>query len=62
MKITILARWYSSTEEVIKLIGINEANGDLIEGIEDGEGLCFNKNNKILYLHPAIEKEMQEEC
>lgn len=59
MKITILARWYSSTEEAVKLIGINE-DGDLIEGIEDEEGLCFNKNNKILYLHPAVEKEMQE--
>ena len=57
MKITVLARWYSSTEGANKLIGITE-DGDLIEGLEEGEGLVFNKNNKILYLHPAVEKEL----
>ena len=57
MKITLLARWYSSQEGANKLIGITE-DGDLIEGLEEGEGLVFNKNNKILYLHPAIEEEL----
>ena len=53
MKIVILARWYSSTEHVNKIVGIN-TDGVIVEGIEDGEGLAFNLNTEVLYVHPAV--------